>query len=334
MDDFFGVTDTQTTALRNKSTFLHVCKILGIPVSPEKIQLGQKVEYLGLCIDTVEWTISFSEKKWNKLKAKLTLWLSLKSITRKKLQKYIGTFVHASIVYFGGGTFTRPLIHKLKNIPEKVNVNMERYPEILLSLKWWDKALSNIGKRAITEHIKQPKHLVWSDASSKQGLACFHNKQWYAIAWKHWKPWYFNVNSHEDIHINILELLAIVCGCSIWGGTWKASVVLFYCDNTSVCEVIATRRSKDEIMNHLLMILHYIQIHFSFEIRIEYIKTDDNIDADDLSRQRFKRFFIRHPTADKVGQKVKWSILPDFQLDTTFLNFPKNDQDSIAVNYD
>ena len=134
------------------------------------------------------------------------------------------------------------------------------------------------------------------------------------------------------MHINILELLAVVLSCAIWGGEWNTSHVLIHCDNSSVCDVVTAKRSKDEVMNHLLMLLHYIQIRYGFDLSIAYINTKDNIDADDISRFQFVRFFKRNPRASRTGLTVPWSALPEFQLNTKFLNLPTIDQKSITTD--
>jgi hypothetical protein len=115
--------------------FKQVCGYLGIPFAPEKLQFGQQVEYLGVIIDTSTWSIYFSEKKLEKLKRLVAEWKGCVFATRKKVQSMIGKLLHASIVYFGGGTFTRPLIHKLKAFKEQARIKTATYPEIALSLE-------------------------------------------------------------------------------------------------------------------------------------------------------------------------------------------------------
>ena len=329
MDDFFGAEARRADAERNLKTFLQTAEQINLPIAPEKIQQGQVVEFLGICIDSKEWRIFFSEKKRQKLERHVSDWLRMKFFTKKHLQSMIGKLIHASIVYFGGGTFTKPLIHQLKKVKNN-SIRASSHPEIELSLKWWEKALRLKGDRPITEHITSPTFQFWSEASLKLGVGAVHKNQWFAIPWKQENPWFLNCKEmNSEMHINILELLAVVLSCAIWGHTWTGCRVLIHCDNTAVCTVVTDKRSKDEIMNHLLMLLHYIQIHFGFDISIQHIATKDNVNADDVSRFKFRSFFARNPAADKVGQSIPWSELPKFQLNKAFLSLPTIDQASL-----
>jgi hypothetical protein len=330
MDDFFGAERTLERAKQSLNTFLAVARQLDLPIALEKIQIGTMVEFLGICIDSISWKIYFTDKKRKRLSDKVAEWLKMATFTRKSLQSMIGKLVHASIVYFGGGTFTKPLIHKLGGLPSSRKINVATYPEIELSLRWWEKALKLRGDRLITEHLPHPTHQFWSDASTGKGLGAMYLSQWYSISWQHWNPWYQNPNTGKEMHINILELLAVILSCSIWGSQWSGGHVLIHCDNEAVCTVVSQKKSKDEIMNHLLMVLHYMQIHYGFSITIEHIPTELNIDADDLSRYKFKEFFIRNPHAEKTGETVNWANLPQFQTRTSFLSLPTINQQSLV----
>jgi hypothetical protein len=149
-------------------------------------------------------------------------------------------FIHASIVYFGGGTFTRPLIHKLVVNRDSPRIRVTSFPEIRLSLKWWK---LHRGERPITEHLRSPIHQLWSDASSTKGLGAFYKTEGFCIAWNSWDPWYLKQDEASKMHINILELLAVVLSCVIWGERWNTAHVLIHCDNSSVCNVITAKRS-------------------------------------------------------------------------------------------
>jgi hypothetical protein len=332
MDDFMGAAASYDEARENMNVFLALARQLNVPIAPDKIQMAQEVEFLGIVINTVQWTISFSAKKRDKLLSLVNKWKSAESISNKELQSMIGKFLHASIVYFGGGTFTRPLIHKLKHVRNANRIQMAKYPEIALSLKWWDLALRTRNDRPITRTIPDARYQLWSDASYTKGLGAFYNDTWFAIRWNTWNPWKYLPDASPEMHINILELLAVVLSCAIWGGEWNTSHVLIHCDNSSVCDVVTAKRSKDEVMNHLLMLLHYIQIRYGFDLSIAYINTKDNIDADDISRFQFVRFFKRNPRASRTGLTVPWSALPEFQLNTKFLNLPTIDQKSITTD--
>jgi hypothetical protein len=264
MDDFFGVRASRQEAWEDMSIFLNLYTKLNVPIAQDKIQFAQGV----FRFKKMVWCIRFTDKKRAKLIALVTEWQTKQFVTRKELQSMIGKFIHASIVYFGRGKFTRPLIHKLVVNRDSPRIRVASFPEIRLSLKWWELALQYRGERPVTEHLRSPNHQLWSDASSTKGLGAFYKTEWFCIAWNSWYPWYLKPDEASKMHINILELLAVVLSCVTWGERWNTSHVLIHCDNSSVCNVITAKRSKDEIMNHLLMLLHYVQIHYGFAITI------------------------------------------------------------------
>jgi hypothetical protein len=165
-----------------------------------------------------------------------------------------------------------------------------------------------------------------------KGLGAFYKEEWFCIPWNQWNPWYKDSEiTSNRMHINFLELLALILCCIAWGKEWTGTHVLAHCDNESVCKVIFKKSSRDEIMNHLLMILHYVQIHYGFQLTVEHINTEDNINADVISRYEFTRFFNRNPTATIIGRTIKWSEIPQFQTNKSFLLLPTKDQASLTV---
>jgi hypothetical protein len=290
------------------------------------LYVGQQPEYLGIIIDTVGWTISFSPKKLAKLIHMITEWRSKTECTRKELQQLIGRLIHASVVYFGGGTFTRPLIHQLKHVPSHHKLQLLHYPDVTLSLIWWETALTSATGRPITEHWRTDKFFFHTDASLTLGMGALYNNAWFSIRSNSWDP-----RTHEPdtaIHINILELLALVLACATWGSEWSGHRVTAFCDNLCSVNVILAKRSKDVIMNKLLMRLHLLQVQHGFVINPVHLPTEENVNADDLSRFRFSAFHRRNPLAPLHGVPVRWSALPTFAADTLLL--PSKDQDSLV----
>lgn len=64
-----------------------------------------------------------------------------------------------------------------------------------------------------------------------------------------------------------------------------------WCDNKSFVGAVNKHASNSATMAFLLRILHDLQARFSFDLRIEYVKSADNIAADALSRGDMERFY-------------------------------------------
>ena len=72
---------------------------------------------------------------------------------------------------------------------------------------------------------------------------------------------------------------------------WRGCVVQFFIDNAAFMQSGAKGRSRAHRLNDLLRELFGLMIKFGFVIAWTWIATDDNVNADHLSRGRVAEFF-------------------------------------------
>ena len=72
---------------------------------------------------------------------------------------------------------------------------------------------------------------------------------------------------------------------------WRGCVVEFFIDNQSFQKSGAKGRSRANRLNDLLRELFALMLQFGFVITWTWIATDDNVNADHLSRGRLDDFF-------------------------------------------
>ena len=72
---------------------------------------------------------------------------------------------------------------------------------------------------------------------------------------------------------------------------WRGCVVQFFIDNAAFMQSGAKGRSRANRLNDLLRELFGLMIKFGFVIMWTWIATDDNVNADHLSRGRVAEFF-------------------------------------------
>ena len=110
------------------------------------------------------------------------------------------------------------------------------------------------------------------------------------------------------MHINCLELLAIVVAVKIWGFHFKGKKILIFCDNEASVQVINSGSSRDSFMQNCLRELCYIQAVFQFDIRAKHIFGNDNRVADYLSRwhsnHKFKELFESSVNLDNYQEVI------------------------------
>ena len=88
----------------------------------------------------------------------------------------------------------------------------------------------------------------------------------------------------KELHINALELMALVVAVSMWADQLRGKRVTVLCDNTATVWVINTGKTRDRVMQGLLRELCYITATYEFELFAQHIPGEVNRLPDMLSR--------------------------------------------------
>jgi hypothetical protein len=158
-------------------------------------------------------------------------------------------------------------------------------------LRWWLKLLQSWNRasiiipRQVTSFEEVPFDTPLTDASrSKQRLtggagAVF--KQFYMM---------FKFTPREVANLNIMELEGVVVVlwltwlCENHPGEVQGKRFLARCDNEPFVVAVNDRHSTIPTIAFLLGQIHNLMSRFSFDFRLRYIKSKDNVCADALSR--------------------------------------------------
>ena len=79
-----------------------------------------------------------------------------------------------------------------------------------------------------------------------------------------------------------------------------------WCDNQSFTKAVNARRSNAPTLAFLLGLIHDLQARFSFDIRIDYVRSEDNVAADAASRGDWDRFHDHMQTLGFTPSDVVW----------------------------
>ena len=122
----------------------------------------------------------------------------------------------------------------------------------------------------------------------------------------------FPFSKENQLHINCLELLAIVIATKIWGHKIKGKQILIFCDNEASVYVIDSGSTKDTFMQNFLRELCYIEAIYQFEIKAKHIVGEENRLEDYLSRwhihSRYQNRFVSELNF-RIMKKFKFLIL-------------------------
>ena len=134
--------------------------------------------------------------------------------------------------------------------------------------------------------IPLPKQEVTSDASGSWGCGAWWEQEWFQLQ-----------RDQRSQHLLIVEkeLLPIVLAGATWGRRWCNDQVICHCDNMAVVACLRSRSSKVKGVMHLLRCLIFVEAHFQFIYKPQYINTVANHLADDLSRNHLPSFLSKVP---------------------------------------
>jgi len=98
----------------------------------------------------------------------------------------------------------------------------------------------------------------------------------------------------EHLHINALEMLAVIACLKMWGTKFKGKRILIKCDNQVTVYVINTGKSRNSYLQCCLREICFLAAIHEFEIRAVHIAGIDNRLADMLSRWHLDIIHAKH----------------------------------------
>jgi hypothetical protein len=116
----------------------------------------------------------------------------------------------------------------------------------------------------------------------------------------------------QNLHINALELLAIIVCIKVWSHHWSGKRILVNCDNLVAVEVINAGRTRNRFLQACLREIVWWAAKHEFELRARHIAGNCNRAADALSRWHLHQKFQDQFNFDFKGSGlIEVNILPD-----------------------
>ena len=136
---------------------------------------------------------------------------------------------------------------------------------------------------------QKPDAIISTDASLlSAGGVNLHNKTYFHLKF---------VPPYSNYKIHILEFLAIIACCKLYGSALYGKKLCLLCDNQAVTIAVNTGRAKDLMLQRCLRELFYVTSMFSFQVRCRYITSKENRLADYASR-------LHHPPFNRCFMKI------------------------------
>jgi len=172
LDDFLIIEESYDSCKQALSQLLKVLRMLGFHINYNKISVpSQQLVFLGVLINTVDMTLSLSDKKLAEFVSLLESFQNKSRATKRQLESLIGSLNWAAQVVQGGRPFLRRMIdvkNTLKAHSDKVILGKDFFADLF----WWITFIKVCnGKTKILDD--RPITSIQCDACTEGGGATF-----------------------------------------------------------------------------------------------------------------------------------------------------------------
>ena len=290
LDDFCGV-EKRDKAEWAFSRLGFLLKYLGIEEAVNKADHpSSRLAFLGIWFDTIKMTMEVTPERLVEIRGLTNTWLSKEFATVKEVQSLIGKLNFVAKCVKPARIFIGRMLNFLREMPRKGKTRVS--DEFLDDVRWWHRYLPTFNGISLisTETWSGPDEVIASDACLV-GCGATCGKEFFHKAFP-------ESVVDKSLHINALELLALIVAVSTWARCLKGKKVTVLCDNSATVWVINTGKTRDRVMQGLIRELCYICATNGFEVFARHIPGVDNRVPDMLSRwevsETLKREFVSH----------------------------------------
>ena len=274
LDDFGGAEKVD----KAEEAFNHlggVLKHCGLVEALEKaVPPSTRMDWLGICFDTIEWTMSLKPGKLEELLFLLPKLLSFKRVNKILLQKVLGNLVWATAVVRAGVIFFNRLLALLRKL-KRPNHSIYFSKEAKKDVVWWLKALElHKGKSVIPPLVWTPLVSFATDASL-EGFGMV----WGSRAMAGLFPLEF-----EDLDINKKDMITVMAAVKHWFHDLRNLKVKILVDNQVCVALLNYGITRSPFLAACLREIQFILAKYNIELKAEYIPSKQNCLADLCSR--------------------------------------------------
>lgn len=298
LDDFLIVSPSHEECQRALLALIRLLTSLGFGINWKKVVSPTTcITFLGIELNSITMEASMPNDKLSKLSSTVENLLKRPKsakVKKRELQSIAGLMNFAAIVVKGARTFMRRLLDLLKPL-KRQNHRTRLNSEARKDLIWWAEFLRLFnGKAVVINNCCSPCVNLYSDASLT-GFGAWYNDDWIAGTWttsptfckqlnslENWFPACLPENS--NVHINTLELYAILLAVRHWAPAWRDHRVGIHTDNTQVMYGLNKGSSNNKESMSALREIFWWSVIYNFTFSAHHIPGYLNNLADSLSR--------------------------------------------------
>jgi hypothetical protein len=270
--------------------------VLYLGLSLGKFQMGTRVTWLGLVLDSLKMSKEITPKRQKMLIDRLTKILGGSTITPEEAESIHGHLQYVARVAENGR-------HFLWQITKLAHARSSRNDHLLAIGKgaradfiWWLKFLSVWSGTALIRYIYPHGHSLETDAS-KSGAGVYFDGD--HISFK-WTPDILAIATNPEtgiIDIVYLELYAIAIAAATFKHRLARHEITIYTDSETSVSIFTSMHAKKPREQAVVRAILMMAEIYSFNIKLVFLAGKLNIRADPLSRLNMQAFFRACPTA-------------------------------------
>ena len=231
LDDWLLRAPCREICLRHTQTLLDLCRSLGWVVNMDKSELvpQQTFDFVGYHFDLSQGLVKPTQDRWRNLSQKLNLLLGLECCTVRQFMSLIGLLTATEKQVVSGRLHMRPIQWHLKkhwHAPESLEKVIPIPSSLHVHLRWWLDPTKVLSGQPL--HPLQHALQLFTDAS---------NKGWGAHLGDYMAKGVW-LESESALHINLLELKAVLLALKRFERLCCNRIVLVCTDNTTVVSYI------------------------------------------------------------------------------------------------
>ena len=267
-------------------------------------------EWLGILVDTIQFSLSISQAKVNVLLAVLDTWLTKVNASKREVQSIVGKLVWVAAVVRPGRLMVSRLLNFLRGMEDNRVYRVTE--ECRADVRWWKKFLPVFNGIAMFPPVRwePPDTCFATDACLEACGGVCEEQYFHELFPKH--------VVQVAGHITALELLSVMVALKIWAVRLSGKKVKIYCDNMSAVYIINSNKTRDRFLQDCMREILFMAAVHGFEIRAEHIGTAQNRLPDLLSRwhlgARYRQEFNRLKSDNMYRVRLDDNLF-DFQND-------------------
>lgn len=278
LDDWLFLNGTSVGLVRDITFALAVFRSLGVLVNHQKSVLTpqQRIEFLGLVLDTRTWSLSIPESKQERILSQCRKLVTKRSASCVALAELLGRLNSVALACLPVPLFSRRLqclLARATSSDPFFQGSVKFTDETREDIMWWSENLRRVNGRRL---LPLPPAFTLTTDASKLGWGAWCKSGSTGGRWS---------TAESRCHINQLELQACFFGLKTFSGHLHDVHVRLRIDNTTAIAYInrlggTTNRDLSELARSIWQWAWSRRLHLS----AEHIPGTENVLADEESR--------------------------------------------------